>query len=81
MKKIIRIDLKAHEVARTVTWYQLEANREIKLDTLRCKKLEKRLVRHDNGIKTLDDTLLLILLNEVEYRKIMGINIVKLLKI
>lgn len=81
MKQIIRIDIKAHEVARTVTWYQLEANRDVKVDTLRCVKLKKGLKKHFNGIKILDEKLLKVLLDEIEYREIIGINIVKSLKI
>jgi hypothetical protein len=82
MKKIIRrIDLKAHEVARTITLYQLDARREIKLDTLRCIKLRKVLAKHVNGIRVLEDALLTIVLDEIEYRQIIGINIIKSLKI
>jgi hypothetical protein len=81
MKKITRIDLKAHEVARTITLYQLDAKRKIKLDTLRCVKLRKVLKKHDNRIKILDDTFLKIVLDEIEYRKIIGIKVEKPLKI
>lgn len=79
--KIRRINLKAHEVARTITLYQLYAKREIKLDTLGCRKLRKVLIDHVNGIRILDETLLTIVLDEIEYRQIIGINIVKSLKI
>lgn len=81
MRKIIRIDLKAHEVARTITLYQLDARREIKLNTLRCVKLRKVLKKHDNRIRILDDTLLKVVSDEIEYRKIIGIKVVKSLKI
>lgn len=81
MKKIVRIDIKAHEVARTIILYQLDARRKIKLNTLRCIKLRKVLKKHDNRIRILDDALLKAVLNEIEYRKIIGINIIKPLKI
>jgi len=81
MKKIVRIDLKAHEVARTITWYQLEADKEVRIDTLRCVRLRKFLKKHVNGIKVIDEKLLKIMLKEVEYRKVIGINIIKSLKI
>jgi len=81
MRKIKRIDLKAHEVARTITMYQLYTKVEIKLNTLRCVKLRKVLKKHDNGIKILDEDLLKLVLNEIEYRKIIGIKVLKSLKI
>jgi len=81
MRKIKRIDLKAHEVARTITMYQLYTKVEIRLNTLRCVKLRKVLKKHDNGIKILDEDLLKLVLNEIEYRKIIGIKVLKSLKI
>lgn len=81
MKKIVRIDIKAHEVARTINFYQLDQIRNIKLCALMCIELRRILRKHNNRIEILNEDSLIVLLNEIEYRKIIGINIIKPLKI
>ena len=81
MKTIRRIDIDDHETKRGVVFYQLDSNRSIKLSTLRCIKLRKVLTSHDNGARIFNENPLELALDEIEYRKIIGIKIEKSLKI